>query len=63
MNTFPTLLRRARAARRTGTGPVKWCGSCSRRHGSRVACDLIRVAVEAKSGRMVWRLIHPERNA
>ena len=40
-------------------GPVKWCKRCSREHPSRAGCGLISVAVEARSGRMVRRYVHP----
>ncbi len=42
-----------------GSGPVKWCKRCGRKHGSRVACQLQSVAVKLPSGRMVKRQVHP----
>jgi hypothetical protein len=41
-------------------GPVKWCKRCSRTHPSRVPCDLIKIAVEASTGRVVERWVHPD---
>ena len=38
-----------------GAGPVKWCRTCGRKHGTRAGCGLTKIAVEAKSGRMVER--------
>ena len=40
-------------------GPLKWCKRCSREHPSRAGCGMVSVAVEARSGRMVRRYVHP----
>ena len=42
-----------------GSGPLKWCKVCGRKHGSRARCHLIEVEATAKSGRMVKRKARP----
>lgn len=44
-----------------GSGPVKWCKRCGRKHPTRARCDLVAVAVKGRSGRMVERKIHRSR--
>lgn len=45
-----------------GSGPVKWCRRCGRKHPRRARCGLRTVEVEAKSGRMVTRQRHVSRD-
>jgi hypothetical protein len=40
-------------------GPVKWCHQCGARHKAR-DCQLVPVAREAKSGKMVQRFTREE---
>lgn len=40
-----------------GSGPVKWCKRCSRRHPPRSSCGLSQALVPAKSERMVRRWV------
>lgn len=44
-------------------GPLKWCKTCGRKHRRRAACDMVKVAIEASTGRMVERWVHRSRTA
>lgn len=42
-------------------GALHWCKRCSRKHRSRVGCNLVPAERIAKSGNIVIRLVHPEK--
>jgi hypothetical protein len=42
-----------------GRGPVKWCRTCGRKHGSRAGCGLVQTQMLRPDGKVVARWRQP----